>query len=820
MSPQLIPKPRPGGLDPAAILEAFAFRMMYSVARDQYNATDLDSYHALAFSVRDRIMERWFATQDAYYRQDVKRVYYLSLEFLLGRLLISNIINLGADGAYADAVRSLGLELERLSTCENDAGLGNGGLGRLAACFLESASTLALPFYGYGIRYEYGIFRQRIIDGQQAEAPDPWLRYGTPWEIPRPDVLFPVKFYGRSEFYKNGSEGHFRWVDCQGVYAMAYDLGVPGYRNDTVNSLRLWAAKSSREFDLEKFNAGAYVAAVEDKTSSENISKVLYPADDQSAGRELRLKQQYFFVSATIQDVIRRFKKRPGRGWEDLPDKVAIQLNDTHPSIAIPELMRVLVDQEMLEWDRGWNIAQAVFGYTNHTVLPEALEMWSKELIGRLLPRHLQIIEEIDRRFRLSAAAAGASDRAIAQMAVIDDTKQAVRMANLAIVGSHSVNGVARLHTDILKSRVFADFNALYPRKFNNKTNGVTPRRWLLQANPELSDLISEAIGDGWKSDLDELRLLEEYADDSEFRERWNSVKHARKSKVARWLKGAYSIDIDAEFLFDVQIKRIHEYKRQLLNVLHAIALTHRILDGDESVVPRAIVFGGKAAPGYAMAKLVIRLIHEAAKFMRGNPRVAERLKVVFVPNYDVSSAELLFPATELSEQISTAGTEASGTGCMKAVMNGGVIIGTLDGANIEIGDAVGAENIFTFGQTADQIASLQRSGYDPRRVIDATPELARALARIATWGSYGQILDALYAGDRYFHCIDFAPYLETQKRAGDAWLHRDEWARRSILNTARSGSFSSDRTVAEYAKEIWGVESVPVSLANAESAP
>src|SRR5438128_1225679 len=805
MSPQLIPKPRPGGLDPASILESFAFRMMYSVARDQYNATDLDSFHALAFAVRDRIMERWFATQDAYYRNDVKRVYYLSLEFLLGRLLLSNIINLGADDAYTDAIRSLGLELEKIATCEADAGLGNGGLGRLAACFLESASTLSLPFYGYGIRYEYGIFRQRIINGQQAESPDPWLRYGTPWEIPRPDILFPVKFYGRSEYYQDGAVSRFRWADAQEVYAMAYDLGVPGYRNNTVNSLRLWAAKSSREFDLQKFNAGAYVAAVEDKTSTENISKVLYPADDQSSGRELRLKQQYFFVSATIQDVIRRFKKRKERAWEDLPNKVAIQLNDTHPSIAIPELVRVLVDQEMLEWDRAWSIAQNVFGYTNHTVLPEALETWPIDLLGRLLPRHLQIIQEIDRRFRLQAAGRAAP--------IIDDARQVVRMANLAIVGSHSVNGVAKLHTEILKSRVFADLNALYPGKFNNKTNGVTPRRWLLQANPELSELISETIGEEWKSDFEGLRDLEEYADDAEFRERWNSVKHARKSKVAARLRSAFSIDVDPEFLFDVQSKRIHEYKRQLLNVMHAIALAQRIADGDDSVVPRAIIFGGKAAPGYAMAKLVIRLIHEVAAFVRGNPRVAERLNVVFVPNYDVSSAELLFPATELSEQISTAGTEASGTGCMKAVMNGGVIIGTLDGANIEIRDAVRAENIFTFGQTSDQIAKLQAEGYDPRQIIATNRDLQSVIARIAPWGTYGSIVDALQNTDRYFHCIDFAPYIETQKRAADAWMQRDGWGRRSILNTARSSQFSSDRTIAEYAQEIWHVEPVPVSV-------
>ncbi len=812
MSPQLIPQPRPGGLDPASILEAFAFRMMYSVARDQYNATDLDSFHALAYAVRDRIMERWFATQDAYYRQDVKRVYYLSLEFLLGRLLISNIFNLGAEGPYADAVRSLGLELEKLAACENDAGLGNGGLGRLAACFLESASTLELPFYGYGIRYEFGIFRQRIVDGQQIEQPDPWLRYGTPWEIPRPDVLLPVKFYGRSEYYLDNGVARWRWIDTQDVYAMAYDLGIPGYKNNTVNSLRLWAAKSSREFDLEKFNVGAYLAAVEDKTSSENISKVLYPADDQSAGRELRLKQQYFFVSATIQDVIRRFKKRPGKTWKDLPDKVAIQLNDTHPSIAIPELMRVLIDQEMLEWDDAWSIAQSVFGYTNHTVLPEALEAWSKELIGRLLPRHLQIIEEIDRRFREQASRAGGSNQAVAQMAIIDDAAQTVRMANLAIVGSHSVNGVARLHTEILKARVFPDFQKVFPGKFNNKTNGVTPRRWLLQSNPELSELITEAIGEGWKSDLGELGQLEEYAD-GEFLERWNSIKHGRKTKVAAWLQRAYAIDVDAEFLFDVQIKRIHEYKRQLLNALHALALAHRIADGDESIVPRAIIFGGKAAPGYAMAKLIIRLIHSVGAFVRTNSRVAARLNIVFVPNYDVSSAELLFPATELSEQISTAGTEASGTGCMKAIMNGGVIIGTLDGANIEIRDSVGAENMFAFGKTADEIAKLQATGYDPRRILESNAELRRVIDRIASWGQYGAIVDALTGRDRYFHCLDFGSYVETQKRAADAWLQRGEWARRSILNTARSGPFSSDRTVAEYAREIWGVEPVPVSV-------
>ena len=794
----MIPKPHPGGLDADSIIEAFAFRMMYSVARDRYNATDLDSFHALAYAVRDRLMERWFATQDAYYQRDVKRVYYLSLEFLLGRLLVSNMINLGAEGNYGEAIRRMGLSLEAIADRESDAGLGNGGLGRLAACFLDSASTLALPFYGYGIRYEYGIFRQKIVDGQQTEAADPWLRYGNPWEVARPDILVPVKFYGRTEYYDGGK---FRWVDTQDVYAMAYDFAVPGYRNETVNSLRLWAAKSSREFDLQQFNVGHYVAAVEDKTSTENISKVLYPADEQYAGRELRLKQQYFFTSATIQDIIRRFKKRSGRRWEELPDKVAIQLNDTHPTIAIPELMRVLIDQETLEWDAAWALCQRVFGYTNHTVLPEALETWPKELIGRLLPRHLQLIEEIDRRFRLQAASAGPN--AVKRMAIIDDERQSVRMAHLAIVGSHSVNGVAALHTEILKARVFPEFHALYPGKFNNKTNGVTPRRWLLQANPELSALITEAIGEAWKRDIQHLRELEPLAADAAFRAKWVAVKRMRKQRV----RATCRIESDADSLFDVQIKRIHEYKRQLLNVMHAIALSQRIEDGDDAVVPRTIIFGGKAAPSYAMAKLIIRLIHEAAAWVRGNPRVAKRLRIAFIPNYDVSSAEVLFPATELSEQISTAGTEASGTGCMKAVMNGGVIIGTLDGANIEIRDAVGEDNMFVFGMTAEQIANFSGSRMpDDRR-------LQRVIEQIRSWKQYDTIVNALVSADRYFHCADFPSFVETQERAAQAWLDRDGWARRSILNTARSAPFSADRTIAEYARDIWGVASVPITL-------
>ncbi|HSP33736.1 MAG TPA: glycogen/starch/alpha-glucan phosphorylase, partial [Thermoanaerobaculia bacterium] len=681
-----IPKPQPGGLDQNSIVDAFAFRMMYSIARDQYNATELDAFQALAFSVRDRLMDRWFATQDTYYKADVKRVYYLSLEFLLGRLLVSNVINLGAQPEYISAMKRLGFDMEDLAERESDAGLGNGGLGRLAACFLDSASSLALPFYGYGIRYEYGIFRQRIVDGQQIERPDNWLRYGNPWEVPRPDVLLPVKFYGRVEYSKDerGRE-RFKWVDAEELYAMAYDIAVPGFRNDTVNSLRLWAAKSSREFDLAQFNSGAYVEAVHDKDSTETISKVLYPSDAQYAGRELRLKQQYFFTSATIQDVIRRFKKHPGRTWEELPDKVAIQLNDTHPSIAIPEMMRILVDQEMLEWDRAWWICERVFAYTNHTVLPEALETWPTDLVTRLLPRHMQIISEIDRRLRSDVTIAAPNDPARAErMAVVSN--DSVRMAHLAIVGSHSVNGVAKLHTDILRKQIFRDFDEFYPRKFNNKTNGITPRRWLRQCNAELSALITEAIGESWIADLKELRNLEKFAADKVFRVRWAAAKRQRKEILVRYLRRRHAHDVELDSIFDVHIKRIHEYKRQLLCVMHAIALHHRLLDGSD-VVPRTIVFSGKAAPSYVMAKTIIHLIHDVASMIRRAPRSADRLSVVFVPNYDVSCAALLFPATELSEQISTAGTEASGTGCMKAVVNGGIIIGTLDGADIEIRD-------------------------------------------------------------------------------------------------------------------------------------
>jgi starch phosphorylase len=817
-APPWIPKPPAGRLDEAGIVDSFANRMMYSVAKDQHTATEFDVYQALAYAVRDRLMERWFRTQNAYYLADAKRVYYLSLEFLMGRALVHNVINLGARGAHITALRKLGYDLEALQEQEWDAGLGNGGLGRLAACILDSAATLALPFYGYGIRYEYGIFQQRIQDGAQVEYPDNWLRYGNPWEIPRPDAIFPVRFYGRVDHYRD-ADGAFRvrWLDTQEVWAMAYDTPVAGYLNDTVNTLRLWSAKSSREFDLARFNAGEYVRAVEDKTFSENISKVLYPPDDQYAGKELRLKQQYFFVSATLQDVLRRFFKFGPRRLAELPDKVQVQLNDTHPVLAIPELMRVLIDEHQLDWDVAWGLTERVFAYTNHTILPEALEKWPAELLQRLLPRHFEIIEEIDRRFR---ALARGRDEALAERTAVIDEQRNVRMANLAYVGSHSINGVAELHSRILRSATFAELDALLPGRLNNKTNGITPRRWLLLSNPGLAALISAAIGDSWTRELAELRRLAPLADDAGFRAEWAALKRVNKTVLAERVRRVHGISLDPEALLDCQVKRFHEYKRQLLNALHVLALAERLRDGADDGVPRAVLFAGKAAPGYAMAKLIIRLIHAIAEHVNADPALRGRLSVAFLPNYSVSLAELVFPACELSEQISTAGTEASGTGNMKAALNGALTIGTLDGANVEMLEEVGDENIFIFGHTAEQVAALRAAGYSPGSFLERSPELRRAVDAIAQGpiaraqpGVFAPIVDALVGEDRYLLCADFASYAECQARAAATYLDGATWQRRSILNVAGMGKFSSDRTTRQYAEEIWQARPVPVPL-------
>jgi len=811
-----IPLPPPGRLDPEGIAESIAFKMMYLIAKDEHTATPFDMYQSLAYAVRDRLVERWFATQSAYYNADAKRVYYLSLEFLMGRALINNAINLGAKNAYIDALRGLGIDLETLAEREWDAGLGNGGLGRLAACITDSAATLGLPFYGYGIRYEYGIFTQRIVDGFQAEQPDHWLRYGNPWEIARPDAIHRVRFYGRSEpYHDHAGLYRVRWVDTHDVWAMAYDTPVAGFRNDTVNTLRLWSAKSSREFDLARFNAGEYVRAVEDKTTSENISKVLYPPDDQYAGKELRLKQQYFFVSATLQDVLRRFLKFGKRRWDELPDKVAIHLNDTHPVLAIPELMRLLVDEFHVDWELAWELTRQVFAYTNHTVLAEALEKWPADLIQRLLPRHFEIVVEIDRRFRQAVRAQSKGDEGlVSRTAIVEDGR--VRMAHLAYVGSHSINGVAALHTRLLRETIFAELNAVLPDRLTNKTNGITPRRWLLQCNPALATLITEAIGDGWTTNLDELRRLAPLADDAAFRAEWTGANRINKVVLADRAAKLWDMKLDAGTLFDCQVKRMHEYKRQLLNALRVIALYHRVREGREEPVPRTVLFAGKAAPGYVMAKLIIKLINAIADMVAADASVRGKMAVAFLPNYSVSLAEIIFPACDLSEQISTAGTEASGTGNMKAALNGALTIGTLDGANVEIREEVGPDNIFIFGHTADEVEALRSGGYRPGDWIAKDPELARAIDTIASGaldggrpGIFGPIVDSLTHYDFYQLCADFRSYVDCQERVAAAYARPDEWWRKSILNVAGMGKFSSDRTTKEYADEIWKVERV-----------
>jgi len=780
------------------------------------------------------MIQRWIRTQDEYYAQDVKRVYYLSLEYLMGRTLGNSLINMGLMDECAQALHELGYRLEDLREAEWDAGLGNGGLGRLAACVLDSMATLGYASYGYGIRYDYGIFHQRIVDGAQVEVADGWLRYGNPWEIARPGDRFRVQFYGRVDTYVSarGRLTH-AWVDTRDVFATPHDTPIPGYGTTTVNTLRLWAARAVRDFDLAEFNEGDYIGAIEARARSESICRVLYPNDNVSAGRELRLAQEYFFVSATLRDIVRRYRKRyvmfdEPRGlrpFERFADKVAIQLNDTHPALAIPELMRLLVDLEELDWDEAWDITTRTFGYTNHTVLPEALERWPVSLLGVMLPRHLQIIREINARFLAGARRRGADDARCRRLSLIEeDGEPRVRMAHLAILGSHSVNGVARLHTDILRSEIFPDFHALWPEKFSNKTNGVTQRRWLLKANPPLARLITDAIGPGWITRLEELARLVPLADDPAFGAAWRDVKRGNKLHLAETIRDQYqrrsqTLDVDPDSLFDVQVKRIHEYKRQFLNALHVVTLYHRIQDAPrEDVLPRTVIFGGKAAPGYAMAKLIIRLINGIADVVNHDAAVRGRLRVVFLSNYRVSLAERIMPGADLSEQISTAGMEASGTGNMKLALNGAVTIGTLDGATIEMRDQVGAENMFVFGLTADEVAA-RRPGYDPWQEYRANPELARALDAIRD-GAFSPTEPGLFhplvhsvlgGGDRYFVLADYAAYLACQERAARARRDLAAWTRMSILNVAGMGMFSSDRTVRQYAEEVWGV--TPVRL-------
>src|SRR3989338_5649874 len=729
----------------------------HHLGKDCERAAIFDNYIGLAYTVRDRLIERWLSTKRSYYKRSVKRVYYLSLEFLVGRTLGNSMVNLGIEDECTKALEDMGCKMEDIWEAEWDAGLGNGGLGRLAACFLDSLATLGVPSYGYGIKYEYGLFYQKIKGGYQIETPDNWLRYGNPWEIDRPGHLFPVHYYGRVNQYID-SQGIFKneWVDTEEVMAMACDTPVPGYKNDNVINMRLWTAKSSRDFDLTFFNSGNYIQAVETKAKSESISKVLYPADHIKEGRLLRLKQQYFFVSATFQDILRRYKKEE-TSLDNFTKRVAVQLNDTHPAIAIPEFMRIL---EEVNWR-----------------FPGDLEKRKK----------MSLIEEGDEKM--------------------------IRMANLAIVGSHSTNGVSKLHTELLKNQTFKDFYDVFPERFNNKTNGITPRRWLKKANPLLSDLITEKIGDGWVTNLNELKKIAPLAEDKKFREKWMEVKRENKKTLAAYILKRHNITVDAESMFDVQIKRMHEYKRQLLNVLHVITVYNRVKN-KKDVASRTVIFAGKAAPAYWMAKLIIKLIHSVAEVVNHSKAVNGKLKVVFMNNYNVSLAEKIIPAADLSEQISTAGTEASGTGNMKLSLNGALTIGTLDGANIEIMEEVGKENFFIFGLTAEEVLQIKNSGYSPYYYCERNQELKEVLNMIEkgyfspeNTNLFKPIVDSLLRnGDTYMLLADYESYINCQERVSKLYKDRHEWAKKSILNVANMGKFSSDRTIKEYAKEIWGI--------------
>ena len=799
-----------------ALKMSFYENLEYDLSKDEYSRTMNDNFWATAISIRDRVVERWIQTQQMYHKENKKRVYYLSMEFLIGRLLGNYAYNLGAEGALTECMQELGLNLEEIRDQEEDAGLGNGGLGRLAACFLDSMATLGIPAHGYGIRFDYGIFHQAIKNGYQIEQPDEWSRWGSPWEFARPEYAVKVKFYGKSKcFTDDQGRLRFRWYSTDDVLAVPYDIPIPGYKNDTVNTLRLWSARSTEDFDFDYFKHGDYEQAVFQKVQSEVISKVLYPNDDISRGRELRLKQEYFLTAATITDIIRRFRSE-NDDLRKLPEQVVIQLNDTHPSLAVVELMRVLLDEHFFSWDDAWNIIVRTFAYTNHTLMPEALECWSVELLGHLLPRHLQIIYEINARFldEVSSRYPGDSER-LKRMSIIQEgSVKKVRMAYLSIVASFSVNGVSQLHTDLLKNKMLKDFHEFYPGKFNNKTNGITQRRWLLKANPELAGLINEYIGDAWVADLEKLRDLIPLAENPDFRKRWADIKRKNKTVLANFIEKTMRITIDDNSMFDVQVKRIHEYKRQLLFALYMIATYLKLKKSrDENFQPRTFIVGGKAAPSYYMAKLTIKLVNSIAEVVNRDKDVNDKMKVVFLANYRVSLAEKIFPASDLSEQISTAGMEASGTGNMKFMLNGALTMGTLDGANIEIAELVGRDNCFIFGNKEDEINALAESSYNPQDYIEDSPILKDAIDLIAknyfcayNPGLFQPIVDLLYTKDPFFVCADFESYYDAQNKASELYQNQEEWVKKSILNVANAGKFSSDRTIKQYADEIWHV--------------
>ncbi len=803
--------------EPKHLLEDIRHHIVSYLGNDFEEARKDTYYHGLALSIRERLSEQWLKTQRYYYEKNTKRVYYLSLEFLPGRFLLNNILKLQLMEPCRQALKSVGLNLEDVAEEEWDPGIGNGGLGRLASCYLDSMATLGIAGYSYGIRYDYGIFFQEFHDGYQVEKCDNWLRNGSAWEFKRQNDLFEVKFYGRTVCHTQpDGVSHFCWEDADNVMALACDYLIPGLGNGRVNNMRLWSAVSSREFNLQDFQNGDYIGAMEAKVLSETISKVLYPKDETSAGKELRLKQQYFLVAATFKDILRRFRRKHS-DFATLSEEVAIQLNDTHPSIAIAELMRILLNEEALEWKAAWRICTRTFAYTNHTVLPEALESWSVELLGRVLPRHMDIISEINRQFMMAIEEKypGDTDRQ-ARMAIVYHGQ--VRMAHLAIVGSHSVNGVSELHTRILKQRLFKDFHEFYPGKLKNVTNGITPRRWILQVNPDLSNLITDTIGSAWVQDLNRLRELVPYAEDPGFIKKWRTVKQENKKRLAAYIQRTVGLKVDPESLFDVQIKRIHEYKRQLLNILHVITLYNRLkADPQTAGVPRTFIFGGKAAPGYYIAKLIIKLINSVAEVINTDDDIAGQLKMVFLPNYCVTQAEKIVPAADLSEQISTAGMEASGTGNMKLSLNGALTIGTLDGANVEIMEEVGEENIFIFGLKADEVDALRSGGRNPKKIYEEDPELKKAVSLIDKGffspdkpDLFAPIVDSLiHYGDYYMVLSDYRTYVETQKAVDRLYLQPDKWARQAILNTANMGKFSSDRAIREYAEKIWNVKPV-----------
>jgi len=807
-------------MDAARLVQDFIHHYFHHLGRDKYCTDARYQYQALAFTIRERLIERWNQTRYAYISSGCKSGYYLSLEFLMGRALGNAMLNLDLPGEVAQAMHELGMNLEDLAEEEIDAGLGNGGLGRLAACFLDSCATLQLPVMGYGIRYEYGMFRQTIRDGRQVEEPDHWLRDGNPWELERPEYTQRVRFGGQVECRRTADGGHiYRWVNTRDIYAVPYDIPVPGYRNGTVNTLRLWKASATDVFDLDEFNAGSYTESVATKNEAENITMVLYPNDASENGKALRLRQQYFLASASLQDVIARWRARRGHNFSDFAENNCFQLNDTHPSCAVPELMRLLMDEQGMGWEEAWGVTSRTMAYTNHTLLPEALERWPVPLFRQLLPRLMDIIFEINARFMAEVASRwpGDSDR-LRRMSIIEEGEvPMVRMAYLAIVGSFSVNGVAELHSQLLVQGLFRDFHELWPQKFNNKTNGVTPRRWLAWCNPGLSDLIAGKIGAGFVADLERIKEIAPLAEDPQFRERWHGVKQANKERLAELVQEQCGVAFQPHAIFDVQVKRIHEYKRQLLNVLHVIHLYDRIKRGDVAEwTDRCVLIGGKAAPGYFMAKLIIKLINNIARVVNEDPVVGDRLKVAFLPNYRVTAMEVICPGTDLSEQISTAGKEASGTGNMKFMMNGAITIGTLDGANIEIREEVGDENFFVFGLTAQEVEAQRRS-YNPSGIIAADYDLNRVMQLLKS-GHFNMfeagIFDPIIAAianprDPWMVAADFRSFVDAQKKVARAYRDRDNWTRMSIINSVRSGKFSTDRTILEYNSEIWRLKPV-----------